>query len=53
MGLGLREKEEGSPPCWRRVMLWGTGMVSGKLRAFTVVQNGDVVLGEQCWSVEG
>lgn len=53
MGLGLREKGEGSPPRWSRVMLWGTGMVLGRLRAFTVVQNGDRVLREHCWSVEG
>lgn len=53
MGLGLRKREERSPPRWSRVMLWGTGMVSGRLKALTVAQNGDMVLGEQCWSVEG
>lgn len=53
MGFGLREKEEGSPPRWSRVMLWGTGIVSGRLRAFTVVQNGNTVLEEWCWSVDG
>lgn len=40
MGLGLREQEEGSPPRRSRGMLWGAGMVAGRLRAFTVVQNG-------------
>lgn len=38
MGFGLRENEEGSPPWWNRVVVWGMGIVSGRLRAFTVVQ---------------
>ena len=53
MGFGLREKEESSPPWWSRMMLWGTGIVPGRLRAFTAVWNGDTVLEERCWSVDG
>lgn len=30
MGLGLREREEGSPPRRSRGMLGGTGLVSGE-----------------------
>lgn len=53
MGFGHREKEEGSPPCWSRVVLWGTGILSGRLRAFTVVQNGNMKLEEQSWGLDG
>lgn len=52
MGMGQREQEKGSSPQWCRVVVWGMGVVSGRLSAFTVVRNGDMVLEELCWGAD-
>lgn len=53
MGFGLREREEGSPPWWRQGDTVGYGLALERLRALPLVQGGDMVLEEQCWSMEG
>lgn len=37
---GKRTWDLGSPPLWSRVVLWVIEVEPGRLRAFTVVQNG-------------
>lgn len=51
-GLGLGSRKRALPSVQQGDAVGSRDGV-GRLRALTTVQNGDMVLGEQCWSVEG
>lgn len=51
-GWGIERRKRARPPWWCRVW-WDMGMVSGRLSTFTTVQNGNMVLKELFWGVDG